>query len=107
MRVLISFLLLSTLLTGNAFSVQTPAKQASGDSDLAKKIRRFSPTELTASTAHLSANDKKALAKIIEAAKLLDPLFLRQVWSGNDALKTRARSRQDSGRQAAAALLPY
>jgi Peptidase family M49. len=37
----------------------------------------------------LSANDKIALQKIIEAAKLLDPLFLRQVWSGNDALEKK------------------
>ncbi|MFL6281580.1 MAG: dipeptidyl-peptidase 3 family protein, partial [Pyrinomonadaceae bacterium] len=33
--------------------------------------------------------DRQALAKIIEAAKLLDPLFLRQVWSGNVALHNR------------------
>jgi hypothetical protein len=42
---------------------------------------------------------RQALTKIIAAAKLLDPLFLRQVWSGNDALKqkleagTKARAR--------------
>src|SRR5207237_1826789 len=44
------------------------------------------PTVLTADTARLSMGDRKALKKIIEAAKLLDPLFLRQVWSGNEAL---------------------
>jgi len=57
--------------------------------DLAKKISRFAPTTLTADLSHLSPGDRKALAKIIEAAKLLDPLFLRQVWSGNSALKHR------------------
>jgi len=88
MRLFITLLLLSTFLIANISAMQTP-KPAAGDSDLAKKIRRFSPTELTASTAHLSPNDRKALAKIIEAAKVMDPLFLRQVWSGNEALKKK------------------
>jgi len=60
-----------------------------GDPELAKKIARFAPTELTANTAQLTAKDKLALEKIIEAAKLLDPLFLRQVWSGNDELEKK------------------
>lgn len=65
-------------------------KQAtSGDPELARKIARFAPTVLTANTARLSAKDKLALNKIIEAAKLLDPLFLRQVWSGNAELEKK------------------
>ncbi|HYY43164.1 MAG TPA: hypothetical protein VE775_10560, partial [Pyrinomonadaceae bacterium] len=31
----------------------------------------------------------QALAKVVEAARLLDPLFLRQVWSGNVALQRK------------------
>ena len=89
MRIVVNLLLLSCLLFANGLTIQAQMKHRSGDTDWAKKIRRFSPTELTASTAHLSANDKKALAKIIEAAKLMDPLFLRQVWSGNEALKKK------------------
>jgi hypothetical protein len=58
-------------------------------SPLAAKIRQYAPTQLTADTSHLSDNDRKALDKLIEAAKLFDPLFLRQVWSGNDALKKK------------------
>jgi len=64
-------------------------KTAGGDPELAKKIARFAPTVLTANTARLNAKDKLALTKIIEAAKLLDPLFLRQVWSGNAALEAK------------------
>ena len=60
--------------------------KTTGDSELARKIQRFSPTVLTADTSRLSVGDRKALEKIIEAATLLDPLFLRQVWSGNEAL---------------------
>lgn len=62
---------------------------AAGDPELATKIRRFAPTVLTADTSRLSASDRKALSKIIMAAKLMDPLFLRQVWSGNEALRQK------------------
>lgn len=90
MRLVVSLLLLSTLLSASMSGMQRQGgKTAAGDPELAKKIRRFSPTVLTADTSRLSANDRKALQKIIDAAKLLDPLFLRQVWSGNEALKMK------------------
>ncbi len=54
--------------------------------DLGRKIRRFAPTVMTANTARLSPNDRKALQKIIAAAKLYDALYMRQIWSGNEAL---------------------
>ena len=90
MRIIVSLLLLGTLLFANISGMQRRgAKKVAGDPELAKKIRRFAPTVLTANTMRLSANDHKALSKIIEAAKLMDPLFLRQVWSGNEALLKR------------------
>jgi hypothetical protein len=64
-------------------------KPAGGDHELANKIARFAPTTLTADVAKLSAKDRQALEKIIAAAKLLDPLFLRQVWSGNASLEQK------------------
>ncbi|MDT7540846.1 MAG: hypothetical protein QOE33_750 [Acidobacteriota bacterium] len=63
-------------------------------SDLEAKIRRFSPTVITADTSKLSVGDRRALAKIIEAARLLDPLYLRQVWSGNAALEQKLEADQ-------------
>ncbi|MDQ3805973.1 MAG: hypothetical protein M3416_19350 [Acidobacteriota bacterium] len=56
---------------------------------LRAKIRRFAPTVVTADPRALSPGDRRALAKVIEAARLFDPLFLRQVWSGNPALKRK------------------
>src|SRR6266568_3779109 len=56
------------------------------DASLAAKIRRFAPTALAADTSHLSVADRKALQKIIAAAKYFDPLYRRQLWSGNEAL---------------------
>src|SRR5215217_4307157 len=73
--------LLSTTLIGQ--------KPDGGDPELARKIARFAPTTLTADTSKLTPKDKQALDKIVAAAKLLDPLFLRQVWSGNDALEKK------------------
>ncbi|MDQ2855187.1 MAG: hypothetical protein M3R68_02570, partial [Acidobacteriota bacterium] len=59
------------------------------------KIRRFAPTVLTADTSRLSPNDRKALQKIIAAAKYLDPLYRRQVWSGNEALLKKLQDYKD------------
>src|SRR5689334_2109017 len=73
--------LLATTLTGQ--------NKPSNDAALARKIARFAPTTLTADVSKLTPKDRQALDKIIAAAKLLDPLFLRQVWSGNDALEKK------------------
>src|SRR5678815_2862100 len=84
--------LLSTTLIGQ--------KPNGGNSDLARKIARFAPTTLTADTSKLTPKDRQALNKIIAAAKLLDPLFLRQVWSGNDALEKKLQADKTAvGRQ--------
>ena len=101
MRLFVSLLLLSTLLLTSISGMQRRGrKTAAGDPELAKKIRRFSPTVLTADTSRLSATDRKALQKIIEAARLLDPLFLRQVWSGNDELHNKLQAdKSAAGRQ--------
>src|SRR5689334_17869012 len=67
----------------------TAQNKPANDQALAKKIARFAPTTLTADVSKLTPKDRQALDKIIAAAKLLDPLFLRQVWSGNDALEKK------------------
>lgn len=54
---------------------------------LEKMIGRYAPTEVTAETATLAADERKALDKIIAAARLMDPIFMRQAWSGNVALQ--------------------
>jgi hypothetical protein len=47
---------------------------------------RFAPVKLTADTAALSAGDRQALAKLIEAARILNFTFMDQLWSGDRAL---------------------
>ncbi|HYU99637.1 MAG TPA: hypothetical protein VE977_12475 [Pyrinomonadaceae bacterium] len=100
MRIIVSLLLMTLLLANISAMQNRGGKKAAGDPVLAKKISRFAPTTLTANTARLSAGDRKALNKIIEAAKLLDPLFLRQAWSGNDELHKKLESDKSAvGRQ--------
>jgi hypothetical protein len=65
-----------------ASAAATPATTA----QLATMAARFAPIELRADTSALSAGDKAAIGKLIEAAKLVDVLQLRQRWSGNEAL---------------------
>ena len=56
---------------------------------LEQMIAQFAPTDVAADTSTLSPGDQQALAKIIQAARLMDDIFLRQVWSGNVDLKKR------------------
>src|ERR1051325_4330635 len=84
--------ILSTTLIGQ--------KRDAGDPELERKIARFAPTTLTADTSKLAPDDRQALGKIIAAAKLLDPLFLRQVWSGNADLEKKLQAdKSPTGRE--------
>ena len=59
--------------------------------ELNRMIARFAPAPLRADTAQLSAADRQALAKLLEAARVIDDIFLTQLWSGNPALRDRLR----------------
>ena len=83
----LSLIIVMTLVTTVSAGQAGARRRASDPGELSKKIRRFSPTVLTANAARLSPRDRQALRKIIAAARHMDPLFLRQVWSGNDSLK--------------------
>jgi hypothetical protein len=73
----VAFTILAAIL---CFSCSTPERKAS---PLMQKSARFAPTEITADVSALSPGDKIALEKLIAAAKLMDSIYLRQVWSGN------------------------
>src|SRR4051794_19251041 len=53
---------------------------------------RFAPVELRSDTSHLSAGDRAALPKLVAAARIIDQIFLTQMWSGNQALYTRLKA---------------
>lgn len=47
---------------------------------------RYAPVELRVDLAALPASERLALARLVAAARVMDGLFLRQVWAGNEAL---------------------
>jgi hypothetical protein len=47
---------------------------------------RFAPVQLKYDEAGLSAGDRKALPKLVEAARVLNFVFMDQLWSGDRAL---------------------
>ena len=57
--------------------------------DLQSMSARFAPVDLRIDTNHLSKGDLAALAKLIEAARVIDRIFFRQLWSGNSALEAK------------------
>ncbi len=72
---------------GNAFAHDAPTAPAPADTaQLTKMSQRFAPIQLKADASKLSKGDRAAIAKLIEAAKIVDVLQLRQRWDGNEAL---------------------
>jgi len=55
--------------------------------ELNRMIARYAPVELKVDTSKLSPGDQQALKKLIEAAKVIDDLFLKQRWTGNSELR--------------------
>ncbi|HEV2983941.1 MAG TPA: hypothetical protein VGX46_06115 [Vicinamibacterales bacterium] len=66
---------------------------------LQRMTARFAPTEIGADVSKLSVPDRRVLGTLVEASQLIDALFLRQVWSGNEAmLQDLARDDSPEGR---------
>src|SRR5438128_12131928 len=47
---------------------------------------RFAPADIGADLGALPENERSALAKLVAAARVMDAIFLKQVWAGNDAM---------------------
>ena len=66
---------------------------------LQQMTARFAPTDISADLSRLSDTDRRVIAKLVEASKIVDGLFLRQAWAGNDAmLADLARDQSAEGR---------
>ena len=86
---------IATIVTG-ASLLAAPGRPARGDEPRAGEMpdaerlvamtARFAPVDIGVDMSRLPAGERKALAKIVDAARIMDPLFLRQVWAGNEAL---------------------
>jgi Peptidase family M49 len=72
-------------------SIPAAARKRSGNAapDLArldKMADRFTPVQIRVDISGLSSGDRQALIKSIEAGRILNDIFLQQLWSGNEAL---------------------
>jgi hypothetical protein len=68
---------------GVAEAAEPPAPNAPS---LRKLSARLAPVDLTVDLGKLPAAEKSALARMVAAARVMDTLFLRQVWAGNQTL---------------------
>ena len=59
---------------------------------LQEMIARFAPVAIRVDTSKLSAGDRNALVKLIEAGRVVNHIFLQQIWSGNLALENKLRA---------------
>ncbi|HLL06926.1 MAG TPA: hypothetical protein VK539_40500 [Myxococcaceae bacterium] len=79
--------LLVAVLLSTAAQAEQPAAAAIPDAaQLQRMTARFAPVDLKVDVSKLPENEQRALVKMIQAARLMDALFLRQVWSGNETL---------------------
>jgi Peptidase family M49 len=66
---------------------------------LQQMTARFAPTDIGADLSKVSASERQVLGKLVEASKVIDAIFLRQVWGGNPAmLMDLARDQTPEGR---------
>src|SRR5947199_6736296 len=73
-------------LTHAAPAADAPVAPPPDAAALNKLSARLAPVDLTVDLQPLPANERAALVELIAAAKIMDGLFLRQAWAGNDAL---------------------
>jgi peptidase M49-like protein len=78
--------LTAAMLIGACAALTAQEPRMPTAAELQRMAARFVPTEITADVSHLSPDDRRVLAKLVDASKMIDALFLRQVWSGNDAM---------------------
>lgn len=55
--------------------------------DIERRLAQFSPTPLQADLTALSPEDRRVLDLLIEAARPMSEIFLRQAWTGNPDLR--------------------
>ena len=88
---LVTFVFVAGLLgVAIAGTVLLAADQAPpGRAQLEAMTARFAPVDIAADVAALPAGERQALAKLVDAARVMDALFLRQAWAGNESLLLR------------------
>ncbi|HEY0939616.1 MAG TPA: hypothetical protein VGE08_05930 [Steroidobacter sp.] len=86
---------LFSLMSG-AVMAENGAKDLPDEGQLASLAARFAPVDVTVDLSSLPKQERAALAKLVEASRYVDALFMRQRFAGNDALLLRLASDQSS-----------
>jgi hypothetical protein len=76
---------MASIVAGSAV-VSAQGTTTPGSDQLKTMTARFAPVDLSADVSKLPANERQALARLVEAAKVMDTLYLRQVWAGNETM---------------------
>jgi hypothetical protein len=69
--------------------------------DVEKRLAKFAAVPLSADLSPLTPEDRQVLAKLIEAARLMDEIFLRQAWTGNPEMRRWLQGYQGEHAEAA------
>jgi hypothetical protein len=77
-------LVLLVLLAGAASAAEPTALPNAAE--LQRQTARYAPVDLKVDVSKLPDTEKRALAKMVQAARLMDTLFMRQSWAGNETL---------------------
>ncbi len=87
------YLVLLGVLVIFGFAISTASEELANKvpdlAQLQQMTARFAPTELKVDISALSPGDRKALVKLVEAARVIDGIFMTQYWSGDHALYTK------------------
>lgn len=75
------------ILAAGAAGAATP-----GVAELDRMAARLAPTPLTVGLGHLSPGDRRAVGKLVAASRIINDIFLEQMWSGNRALWKRLQA---------------
>jgi hypothetical protein len=85
--------ILSALVLAVGCTAQAPARRPAQQGQeavvpeqakLEAAARQYAPVEISGDISKLPANEKDALTKMVRAGWVMDGLFLRQVWGGNE-----------------------
>lgn len=74
----------SALMVALVYSGSPP--QMPDQAKLQAMAKRFAPVDIGADISGLPASERQALTRLVQAAWIMDGLFLRQVWAGNETM---------------------
>ena len=82
----LALLALGIVVTAVCGAAPPAAGPAPDEAHLRAMTARFAPVDIGADVASLPEGERRALARMVEAARVVDAIFLRQAWAGNEPL---------------------